>query len=151
MDEFVAKIQRKATANKNEKSLLTALQLFHCQGQVMSKIAPQIGFKKQYEVTRFLKLDEFRADIRQRLLIILSARVVEIAEYFTSYQRLEGLDKKIESILDEQILNVVKEAESEAKNPVRNKAFCSLFARRLCRYLEDKNALKKIVVETHTR
>ena len=147
IDEFVAKIQRKATANKNEKSLLTALQLFHCQGQVMSKIAPQIGFKKQYEVTRFLKLDEFRADIRQRLLIILSARVVEIAESFTSYQRLEGLDKKIESILDEQILNVIQEAESEAKSPFRNKPFCSLFARRLCLYLQNKNNLDNIALE----
>ena len=151
IEEFVTKVERKATANKNEKSLLTALQLFHCQGEVMSKIAPQIGFKKQYEVTRFLKLDQFRADIRQKLLIILSAHVVEIAESFTSYQRLEGLDKKIESILDEQILNIIQEAESEAKSPVRNKAFCSLLARRLCSYLEYKNSLNKIAVEIPKR
>ncbi|MGB3638015.1 MAG: hypothetical protein WBA39_10640 [Rivularia sp. (in: cyanobacteria)] len=151
IEEFMTKVERKATANKNEKSLLTALQLFHCQGEVMSKIAPKIGFKKQYEVTRFLKLDEFRADIRQRLLIILSARVVEIAESFTSYQRLEGLDKKIESILDEQILNIIQEAESEAKSPVRNKAFCSLFSRRLCRYLEYQSSLNKIAVEIPKR
>ncbi len=157
IDEFVTKVERKATANKNKnnnknkQSLLTALQLFHCQGEVMSKIAPQIGFKKQYEVTRFLKLDEFRADIRQKLLITLSAHVIQIAESFTSYQRLEGLDKKIESILDEQILNVIQEAESEAKSPVRNKAFGSLLARRLCRYLDHKNSLNKIAVEIPKR
>lgn len=138
IDDFAAKLKLKPKNNKNEKSLLTALHLFHCQGQPMSQIAPQIGFKKQYEVTRFLKLNEFRSDIRQRLLINLRDRVMEIAEYFTNYQRLEGLDKKIEYILDEQILNVIQEAESEAKSPVKNQPLCSLLARRLCRYLEKR-------------
>ncbi|MDJ0734324.1 MAG: hypothetical protein QNJ47_09660 [Nostocaceae cyanobacterium] len=142
INDFIAKIQRKPTANKNEESLLNALQLFHCQGQSMSQIAPQIGFRKQYEVTRFLKLNQFRADIRQRLLRNLRDRVVEIAGYFTNSQSLEGLDKKIESILDEQILTVMQEAESEVKSPVKNQAFSSLFARRLCRYLEVMYQMK---------
>ena len=137
IDEFAAKLKCKPKNNKNEKSLLSGLHLFHCQGQPMSQIAPQIGFKKQYEVTRFLKLNEFRADIRQRLLINLRDRVIEIAEFFTHYQRLEGLDEQIKSILDEQISNLIQEAESEARSPVRNQAFCSLFSRRLCRYLDS--------------
>ncbi len=137
IDEFAAKLKCKPKNNKNEKSLLSGLHLFHCQGQAMSQIAPKIGFKKQYEVTRFLKLNQFRADIRQRLLINLRDGVIEIARYFTNYQQLEGLDKKIESILDEQILNVIQEAESEAKSPVKNQPLCSLLARRLCRYLDS--------------
>ena len=139
IDEFTTKIERKPTAIKNKKSLLTALQLFHCQGTAMSQIALQIGFKKQYEVTRFLKLNEFRADIRQRLLIHLRDRIMEIAPYFTNFQQLKGLDKQIESILDERILSVIKEAESEAKSPIRNQAFRSLFSRQLCNFLKTRN------------
>ena len=151
IDECIAKIQRKPTANKNEKSLLTALQLFHCQGQAMSQIAPQIGFKKQYEVTRFLKLNEFRADIRHKLLMHLRDRVMKIARNFTNYQRLEGLDKQIESILDEQISSIINEAESEAKSPVRNQAFCSLFSRRLCSYLKTRNISRNTLLQTTRR
>ncbi len=138
IDSFILKLQRKVSVNKNEKSLLTALHLFHCQGQAMGQIAAQIGFKKQYEVTRFLKLNEFRADIRQRLLINLRDRVLESAKYFTNSQQLETLDKKIEVILNEQIDNIIKEAESETKRPVRNQPLCSLLARRLCRYLDKR-------------
>ncbi|MEO0684783.1 MAG: hypothetical protein AAFY76_06970, partial [Cyanobacteria bacterium J06649_11] len=127
------------------------LQLFHCQGQAMSQIAPQIGFKKQYEVTRFLKLNEFRADIRHKLLMHLRDRVMEIARNFTNYQRLEGLDKQIESILDEQIYSVINEAESEAKSPVRNQAFCSLFSRRLCSYLKTRNISRNTLLQTTRR
>jgi hypothetical protein len=133
------KLQRKRAANQEiAKSFVTALHLFHCQGQPMSQIAPQIGLKKQYEVTRLLKLNELRADIRQKLLLILGDRLLEIAQQFTDFERLQRLDQQLELILDEQIDRIIQEAESEAKNPVRNQPLCSLLARRLCRYLERR-------------
>jgi hypothetical protein len=61
--DFISKLQRKRSSV--EQSFITALHLFHCQGQSMTQIAPQIGLKKQFEVTRLLKLNELRADIRQ--------------------------------------------------------------------------------------
>ncbi|BAY09332.1 hypothetical protein [Calothrix sp. NIES-2098] len=139
LETSLDKLQRKRATNPEiTQSFITALHLFHCQGLAMSQIAPQIGMKKQYEVTRLLKLNELRADIRQNLLLILRDRVLEIAQQFTNYERLQRLDQQLELILDEQISRIIQEAESEAKNPVRNQPLCSLLARRLCRYLEGR-------------
>lgn len=137
IEDFISKLQRKRSAV--EQSFLTALQLFHCQGQSMTQIAPQIGFKKQYEVTRLLKLNELRADIRQHLLVKLRDRVLDTAKLFANSERLQNLDQQVELILDEQISGIISEAESEVKNPIRNQPLRGLLARRLCRYLDSRN------------
>jgi hypothetical protein len=136
IEEFTKK--HKSKRPNTEQFFITALHLFHCQGQPMNEIAPKISLKKQYEVTRFLKLSEMRADIRQKLLLILRSKVIEIAASFTDSQRLENLDKQIELILDEQVSNIIQEAESEVKRPVRNQPLRSLLARRLCQYLKKR-------------
>jgi hypothetical protein len=137
INDFLEQLRRKKSGV--EESFLTALHLFHCQGESMSQIAPQIGLRKQYEVTRLLKLNELRADIRQKLLVILRDRVLDIAKYFANSERLEDLDKQVESILEEQISGVIQQAESEAKNPIRNQPLRNLLARRLCHYLNARN------------
>lgn len=137
IDDYIQKLQRKRSAMA--QSFTTALHLFHCQGESMNQIAPQINLRKQYEVTRLLKLNELRADIRQKLLLMLRDRVVDTAKLFTDSQRLQNLDRQLELILEEQISEIIQEAESETKNPVRNQPLRSLFARRLCRYLDRKN------------
>ncbi|MEO0844752.1 MAG: hypothetical protein AAF063_38720, partial [Cyanobacteria bacterium J06643_5] len=101
-----------------------------------SQIAPEIGLKNQYEVTRLLRLNDLRADIRQKLLIILSQRVIDIAKNFSNTQKLQNLDNKIQFILEEQISTIIQEAESEVKNPIRNQPLKNLIARRICHYLD---------------
>lgn len=137
INDFISKLQRKRSSV--EQSFLTALHLFHCQGQSMTQIAPQIGLKKQFEVTRLLKLNELRADIRQRLLVMLRDRVLDTAKLFADSERLQSLDRQVELILDEQISGMIQEAESEVKNPIRNQPLRGLLARRLCRYLDSRN------------
>lgn len=137
INDFISKLQRKRSFV--EQSFITALQLFHCQGQSMTQIAPHIGFKKQYEVTRLLKLNELRADIRQHLLVMLRDRVLDTAKLFADSERLQNLDQQVELILDEQISGMIQEAESEVKNPIRNQPLRGLLARRLCRYLDSRN------------
>lgn len=139
IQDFVSRLQRKKAFNK--EAFIKGLHLFHCQGKSMSQIAPQIGLKKQYEVTRLLKLNELRADIRQKLLMILREKVIDIAKYFTNSERLQSLDKQVDIILDEQISGIIQEAESEVKNPVRNQPLRNLIARRICCYL-DKTIMK---------
>jgi hypothetical protein len=134
IEEFIQKHQSKRP--NTEQFFITGLHLLHCQGESMNKIAPQIGLKKQYEVTRFLKLNEFRTDVRQRLLVILRSKVIELATLFRNSQSLENLEKQIESILNEQISDIIQEAESEFKKPIRNQPLRSLLARRLCQYLK---------------
>ncbi len=136
IEEFIKKHQSKRPSS--EKFFITALHMFHCEGKPMNEIAPQVGLKKQYEVTRFLKLSEMRADIRQKLLVILRSKVIEIAISFTDSKRLEDLDKQIELILDEQISEMIQKAESEVKKPIRNQPLRSLLARRLCHYLKKR-------------
>ena len=145
LDQAISKVISDFISNKFkdkrssvEQSFITALHLFHCQGQSMTQIAPQIGLKKQYEVTRLLKLNELRADIRQRLLVMLRDRVLDTAKLFADWERLQSLDRQVELILDEQISGIISEAESEAKNPIRDRPLRGLLARRLCRYL-DRN------------
>ena len=50
------------------KQFLTAIELFYCQGQTMGEIAPVIGLKAQFQVTRLLKLKAFRVDLQQQIL-----------------------------------------------------------------------------------
>lgn len=139
INDFISKLQRKRSSV--ERSFLTALHLFHCQGQSMTQIAPQIGLKKQYEVTRLLKLNELRVDIRQHLLVMLRDRVLDTAKLFADSERLQGLDRQVELILDEQISGMISEAESEVKNPIRDRPLSGLLARRLCRYLDRNTKL----------
>ncbi|MEL7245531.1 MAG: hypothetical protein AAGM40_24825 [Cyanobacteria bacterium J06573_2] len=134
VEEFISRSQRRRSFN--QEAFTQGLELFHCQGLSMSQIAPEIGLKKQYEVTRLLRLNDLRADIRQKLLIILSQRVIDIAKNFSNTQKLQNLDNKIQIILEEQISTIIQEAESEVKNPVRNQPLKNLIARRICDYLD---------------
>ncbi|MEH2058593.1 MAG: hypothetical protein V7K97_21060 [Nostoc sp.] len=136
VNNWMQEMQRKNSAVAD--SFVSALYL-HCQGQSMTQIASQIGLKKQYEVTRLLKLKELRADIRQKFLLILRDRVLDIAQHFANSQRLQTLDQQVESILDEQISTMIQEAESEVKIPIRNQPLRSLLARRLGYYLNSRN------------
>lgn len=137
INDFISQFKRKRSFD--EQSFITALHLFHCQGQSMTEIAPQIGLERQYQVTRLLKLNELRVDIRQHLLVMLRDRVLDTAKLFADFERLQSLDRQVELILDEQISSMISEAESEAKNPTRDRPLRGLLARRICHYLNSKN------------
>lgn len=136
IEEFITRSRHRRSFN--EEAFTQGLELFHCQGKSMSQIAPEIGLKKQYEVTRLLQLNNLRTDIRQELIMILNQRVIDLAQNFSNSQRLQNLDREIQIILEEQISTIIKEAESEVKNPVRNQPLKNLIARRICHYLDKK-------------
>ncbi|AFY57570.1 hypothetical protein Riv7116_5174 [Rivularia sp. PCC 7116] len=137
IEDFISRFKRKSSLKS--AAFIKGLYLFHCQGKSMSQIAPEIGLKKQYEVTRLLKFKELSTDIRQRLLSILGERVIDTAEHFTNTSSLKSLEKQVELILDEQISDIIQEAESEVKSPVRNHPLRNLIARRICSYLDKRN------------
>lgn len=114
---------------------LIALDLFHCQGQSMGKIAPQIGLKAQFQVSRLMKLDEFRASVRQKMLKLLSDRILDQAKLYADPDYLLNLDHQIETALDEQIEQLIKEAADQAAVGKRDCPLTGLFARRLCQQL----------------
>lgn len=130
----VNKLQRKK--GEKAKNFLIALQLFHCQNLSMTEIAARLGLRAQDAVTRFLKLKEFRADVRQQLLVMLCARVLELAKNYSYPDRLTTLEQQIQIALEEQINHVIQEAENQAQTAKINTK-SSLFNEKLCRYLDD--------------
>jgi hypothetical protein len=136
----VAKLQRK-DSQKAEK-FLTALQLFHCRGLSMGEIAPHIDLQAQYHVSRLLKLKSLRSDIQHQFLGLLRDRVTHEAKTYTNPERLQALSKQIEEALDEQVTQVVNEAATEASTATgtKHRIPTSLFAQRLCRYLDTRRS-----------
>jgi hypothetical protein len=138
-DRVVALQQRKK--KEEAQQFLIALKLVHCEGQPMGKIAPQIGLEAQYQVSRLLELRQFRANVGSHLLELLLSSVLEQAEVYADPTRLHKLKQQIETILEEQIDSLIHAAESEASVGKQHPP-TSLFARRLCHYLDSrKNTL----------
>ena len=101
----------------------------------MSEMATQLGLQAQYQVSRLLKLKELRADIRQRLLSLLSDRILDKAKEYADPERLQSLEQQVQTVLDEQIAATMQQAEAEANIP-KDRPLDSLFNRRLCHHLD---------------
>jgi hypothetical protein len=144
INDRVAYFQQKkqAKAQKKAEHLLLALKLFHCQGQSMGEIAPQIELEAQYQVTQLMKLKEFRAAVRCTLLQLLGDRIYNLASGYSDPERLHNLNAQIEAALDEQVTNIVIEIpEREAAPGKTNQPLPSLFSRRLCHHLDVRRSV----------
>lgn len=132
VSDRITNLQRKKPPT--DAQFLEALHLFHCQTKAMGEIASAIGFQAQYQVTRLLKLKEFRADVRQKMLESLRSRILNQAKIYVDPERLQSLDAQLEIALDEKIYEVIEEATDEASNP--NRSAKSRFSQRLCKQLK---------------
>jgi len=141
LDQALAKVTRDRLTSLQRKDFqqaqqfLMALHLFHCQGQSMGEIAPLIGLQAQYQVTRLLKLKDFRALVRQTMIETLLPCILEKAIAHTDPERLQALDQQVESALNEQISQLIQEVETEGTKS-KNLPFKSLFAKRLCQQIK---------------
>ncbi|MEM7762230.1 MAG: hypothetical protein AAF298_29555 [Cyanobacteria bacterium P01_A01_bin.40] len=115
--------------------LIKALELFHCQGESMSAIAPQVDLKAQYQVTRLLKLKELRVDIRHHLLQLMQDWTMTQTK-LKDLASLKQREQEIELALAEQIDLVLNEAEKEVSIADSTQ---SILAKRICAYLETMN------------
>jgi hypothetical protein len=141
---FENKKTPKARKNGQIKAqqFLKALQLFHDRGLPMGEIARELGIehKQQYTVSRLLDLTGLRADVRHHTLQLLRDRLRHLAKDYTRYldpERLQSLDRGLDDLLGEQIDQIIQQAKTriEQKRPTD-----SIFAHRLCRYLDRRNA-----------
>jgi hypothetical protein len=135
IESRLAKLKKKDTDKANQ--FITALQLFHCQRLSMSKIAQQLGLRAQDAVARLLKLKEFRADIYQETLIKLQDRVMELAEKYSTPTQLKILEVQITEALDEQVINIISQAELEASS-MQSDCQISCFSERLCKQISGE-------------
>jgi hypothetical protein len=136
IDERTTYLQRKSAAKV--QPLLTALELFHCQGKSMGRIAPLVGLQEQFEVSRLMNLKELRASVRQRMLERLSDRILTIAKIYADPNQLQDIDRRIEAALAEQIDQVIEEAKNTSAVGKTNSPLAGLFAHRLCHHLDTR-------------
>jgi hypothetical protein len=136
VSDRLAYLQRKKP--QNVELYLQALQLFHCRGMSMGAIARELQMRAQDAVTRLLELKPFRASVRQKLLMLLCDRLLDKAKTYASANCLHTLEQQLETVLDEQIATVMQQAENEAL-VARDRPLESLFARRLCHYLDRRS------------
>ncbi|MBD3884701.1 hypothetical protein IFO70_23470 [Phormidium tenue FACHB-886] len=120
---------------RTPSQFLTALHLLHCRGFSMTEIAPRVGLGGQSQVSRLLQLPEFRTDIRQRWLAALCKHVPELVREFESLDRLQGWDQRLEQVLQEEVETVIQATVAEV-SAVRHRPLTSLFALRLCHFLD---------------
>jgi hypothetical protein len=118
------------------QQFVAALRLLHCQGQAMDAIAPQIGLKAQYQVSRLLTLRQLRAAVKQRLLERLLNCTLETAIDYAAPECLSILQERLEIALNEEIDEMLAEAQIEAELKNKESPLKSLFARRLCHFLD---------------
>jgi hypothetical protein len=136
---IAVRLQGKSSkAQQKAKIFAIALQLFHCQGMTMGEIATEVGLKAQFEVTRLLKLKEFRTDVRHYLLQDLQGKVRDLAVDHIHLERLRDLDTAIAAALTEQVDQLMRDAESDAKT-AKSYTTGTLFSRRLCEYLDTRS------------
>ncbi|MEM7553042.1 MAG: hypothetical protein AAF378_02910 [Cyanobacteria bacterium P01_A01_bin.84] len=129
-------IQRKGTKKGKEqaKKYLEALHLFHCNGVALTKIAFQLGFTDQPHLSRLLKLKILRKDIGRNLILSLTNYVEELSEYSQNPDKLLELDAQIQKIFGQEIDELIKDAEKEAKNGYRQ-TMNSKLAQSICQFI----------------
>ena len=129
-------IQRKGTAKGKEqaKRYLEALHLFHCNGVGLKKIAFQLGFTDQPHLSRLLKLKILRKDIGRNLILNLKKYVAELSGYSQNPDKLLELDARIQNMFGQEIDELIKDAEKEAKNGYRL-VMNSKLAQSICQFI----------------
>jgi len=124
---------------------LRALHLFHCQGIPMGEIAAQLGWQAQYQVSRLLKLKEFRADVARRMLVYFrdslknrfAAHLSQLTKNYNDPDSLHQVESKIQQFITPHIEQLIQEAEKEANNS-KSRVMSSQFSQTICHYLDTR-------------
>ncbi|MGB3493183.1 MAG: hypothetical protein WBA57_10670 [Elainellaceae cyanobacterium] len=120
LDEAIALVLDQRVADLSRRKpikaayFLDGLYRFICNGEPMGTIAPHVGLKRQYEVSRLLNLRALRADIRREVEIRLRQRIRDLAEDYVDVTQLDDL---LEQLLDLQLKHLVADAEAESFTP----------------------------------
>jgi hypothetical protein len=130
------RLKKRSGGKPNE--FILGLELVHCQGRSMTEVAPQIGLEQQYQVSRLLKLENLRMNIRQRALVLLRDRVRQKVVAFVSPEQLDQLDQRLDQLLDEQLETVMQAASTESMSPNTGQPQKNQLARRICEYLDTR-------------
>ncbi len=110
-----------------------ALFLFFVQGKSMGEIAPLVGLKQQFQVTRLLKLKQIRSTISQQYVSLMQFQLQRLLAEDLSSDRLSQL--QLEPLLTEMSERMVTEDVTECYSSHRSSK--SLFSLCICRFLKS--------------
>jgi hypothetical protein len=129
--------QLQSKSGDKAQMFLTALELFQCQNLAMKKIAEVLGLRAQDAVTKLLKLKEFRADVRQEMLVLLRDSVTEIAKIYADVRALKKLDTQLDVVLSEEISKIIENTKFQSRT-TNSHLKNEIFTERLCEYLDTR-------------
>jgi len=112
------------------------LELLYCEGETMGQIALKIGLNGQSQVTRLLKLENFRADIQHTLLLELSNCILETVKNYLDPDQLLQQEQKIIVAMNEEITDLIKESADQTSTKKACRTY-SLLAEKICQYLQQ--------------
>lgn len=92
-------------------------------------------------MTTLLQLRPLRTDVRHQMLQLLRDRILPLAQnlsdQFSSPAALQALDQRLAQALEEEVDELIREAEVETNVRRKGGPLKSRFARHLCRYLDQ--------------
>lgn len=90
---------KNSQALPEDQAFLKALRLFYCEDKSMTEIAPLVGKQKQFQVTRLLKLDELRADVRMGWLFLMVDQLDLLLQDYLNSDQLQQLRRRLKQEL----------------------------------------------------
>ncbi|MBD2158407.1 hypothetical protein [Leptolyngbya sp. FACHB-16] len=131
-----------------DREYLLGLKLFHCKGQSMSEIAPQVNLEHQFQVSRLLKLKDLRDDVRRTMLAKLGQRISILALDYNDSVQLHKVDKELDIAMNAPVAPALQEAleadvdkmisAAEKEAATAHYFLKTSFSHVLCRYLDTK-------------
>lgn len=119
-----------------KSQFINTLKAYHCEGLSTTEIANIMSFT-QCKVSRLLKLKDFRADIQQEMLGILTEQIQFLASAYNDPNQLVQREQQIAIALEEQVANVIQEAKNEDRIQ-KKQPFKNILAQYICRYLDQQ-------------
>ncbi|GAB1542849.1 hypothetical protein NUACC21_55230 [Scytonema sp. NUACC21] len=118
-----------------EQQFLSALHFYHCQVVPMGEIAPKIGLKKQYQVSRLLEQKEIRADVARKTVNYLILAIFQLLPEEPSPEKQSELRKKLTPILYEKVNAEMQKAQKE-DSVSKNRSMKNKLSQAICQYLD---------------
>ena len=132
LTQRLASLKKKRQGATKADQFLQALTLFYCNSQPMKEIAVAIGLRDQPSVSRLLKRDALKADIRRQVLAGMLQSVRELAETTRSPTRLQDLDQQIATYLEPYVERIIAADQREGYTS-KHRQMTSAYATQLCR------------------
>ncbi|HBB33512.1 MAG TPA: hypothetical protein DDZ80_13990 [Cyanobacteria bacterium UBA8803] len=138
LSEQVAAMQQRRKYAPLAAKIVPGFRLLYCQGKSQSEIASLLGMTNQTQVSRLLQVKALFNNVRSltvdQLFLAISKKIqgLGLADISTQPDNLSNIMQLLEAFVDREVF---QEAAAEL-HTAKTKAMNSVYAQRLCRYLQ---------------